>query len=326
MRISSSVASAWRLALAVVIVAVVASGCLSASVALVVNEDDSGSFSAHVSVDPEFLELMADPSFGEFETPEDACADMHAADDAEPDNGAEVLAFPTKTEIVNANGECSRTETVTWGPDSLDDALAEVGEFGSLVSRTADGWQFHWHPMEEFAAEADVDLSAQVGRMAELATVFGIEPGTSLITITLPGVPIEHNATSVDGGALSWRYELHEMPAGPLYAIYSLEEDAKPASSDQVASDTAPAATQEEPPPTGTTTTTEAVASDRQYQEADAVEATSAGQSDQATITDTGNDASGDSRRAMPFILGGIVGALLTIVVFKRRRSTTTRS
>ena len=201
--------------IAVTALALVAAGCVKVDMDFVVNDDGSGSFSQKITFAEPMIELMV--GSGQAGTQAEACDSFIAESEA---NGSAV-DFSTAGvdtsdldsidpvfESVNSDSECSTTQGFSWSAaqySTLREVMAE-GD-GPQIIQLEDGWRFELSSsfMSEGASEDE---------FAQLASL-GLDPPTAVISVTLPGEPLEHNADSAARSTFTWEFDLTDPQAAP---------------------------------------------------------------------------------------------------------------
>ncbi len=201
--------------MAVIALALVAAGCVKVNVDFAVNDDGSGSFSQKIALAEPVIELMA--GTGQFETRAQACDSFIAESEANEsaldfstagidtsDLDSIVLVF----ENVNSDSECSTTQVFSWSAAQYS-ALREVMTVGDgpQIMQLDDGWRF----------ELSSSIMSQGPSEDESAQLFslGLDPPTAVISVTLPGEPLEHNADSAAGSTFTWEFDLTDPQSAP---------------------------------------------------------------------------------------------------------------
>ena len=201
--------------IAVTAIALVTAGCVKVNVDFVVNDDGAGSFSQKVALADPVIELMI--GTGQFETRAQACdsfiaeseanespVDFSAAGVDTSDLDSIVPVFDT----VSSDSECSTTQSFSWTAaqyGTLREVMA-AGD-GPQIMQLDDGWRF------ELGASF-MDEGPSDGEVAQLSSM-GLDPPTVVISVTLPGEPVEHNADSADGSTFSWEFDLTDPQSAP---------------------------------------------------------------------------------------------------------------
>ena len=201
--------------IAVTALALVAAGCVKVDMDFVVNDDGSGSFSQKITFAEPMIGLMvgsgqagtraqACDSFIEESAANDEIVDFSTAEVDTSDLDSIVPVF----ESVNSDSECSTTQGFSWSAaqhSTLREVMAE-GD-GPQITRLDDGWRFELSAsfMDEGPSE---DESSQLLSL-------GLDPPTVVISVTLPGEPLEHNADSATGSTFSWEFDLTDPQSAP---------------------------------------------------------------------------------------------------------------
>ncbi|WP_420637927.1 hypothetical protein [Candidatus Poriferisocius sp.] len=201
-----------------------ATGCLNATLDLVVNEDGSGSYEVGLEVTQEFLDTLGafggmgqepggdedslsldcEELLGEFDL--DAAGDSDGSD--APPEGVEV-----ESTLIDDGGRCGATVRVAWSKESADVAFEQMSAGEDILIRRVgpDGWSLVL-PMDDISDDA---LGS--GAADELAGAFTSLFDVSLmVNATLPGGPLDHNAdrvrTACDATTFFWDVNLLDPP------------------------------------------------------------------------------------------------------------------
>jgi len=175
-------------------------------VGMVINEDESGTFSLFVGFDEEFQQLMEQGGGEGFEITE-GIEDVPEGWDVE--------------EVVEDGFEGMKVSTTFNSLDELDARLAELGE----TTDTGVGTEFLGnfaltHEGDEFRFQVDVSgldeqLSGAMGEQAGDDLLSGIDSETLFedlfeirFRLTLPGTIGANNADEVDGNTLTWNVDV----------------------------------------------------------------------------------------------------------------------
>ena len=199
------------------LLALVMSACtIRMDVGLVVNEDETGTFSVFMGFDEEFQELMAQGGGGDFDLTEDL---------------SDVPEGWTVEELTEDGFEGVRISTDYDSFEDLEAKLAEMGEgtdagvgtdFLSDFGLTHEGDEFRF---EVDASGVDEGLTGALGESGGEEMLQGMDASTILgdlfeirFNLTMPGSIQEHNADSVNGNNLTWELDLAEG-GGTLRAV-----------------------------------------------------------------------------------------------------------
>ncbi|MGB1726727.1 MAG: hypothetical protein ACPHIW_01100 [Ilumatobacteraceae bacterium] len=183
-------------------VAFVLSGCLAVDYAITVHEDGSGEVEASLGLDIGVLGAFAG---GEIDRDE-ACEEFSA----EFDQGAGVIA-----EAFDEGDICGVRISAGWtASDDAERALAGVLDDDSIsLGRTGDGG---WRMEFPFGDDVLGDATGGDDGMEEFARIF-LSDASFVVSVTLPGSPVEHNADEVLGSTFTWDIDLFDPP-DTLYA------------------------------------------------------------------------------------------------------------
>ena len=178
------------------------SGCLAVDYAITVEEDGSGSVEASLGLN---IGVLAAFAGGEIDRDE-ACAEFSA----EFDQGEGVTA-----EAFDEGDICGVRIRAGWAAsDDAESALAGVLDDDSIsLGRTADGG---WRMEFPFGDDVLGDATGGEDGMEEFARMF-LSDASFVVSVTLPGSPVDHNADEVSGSTFTWDVDLLDPPA-TLYA------------------------------------------------------------------------------------------------------------
>jgi len=214
-----------------VLVTLTLTGCLRTDVALVVNDDESGTFDVEMLIDRSRMEQLAE-MFGEAdEDLEDPCAGIR--DDLTEGLPEGATATPIEegswcgasASIPFANLDelaqvSSQLDSDSSDDDSGDLASDEVTPVGAIaVVRLDDGgYRFDVTGVEM--------ASDDMGEMSSM-----IEPIVGEMRVTysvrLPGAPVDHNADDVDGNTFTWQLKFGDTRT----ELFATTEPGEPPSS-----------------------------------------------------------------------------------------------
>ncbi|WP_420625089.1 hypothetical protein [Candidatus Poriferisodalis sp.] len=195
--------------------ALVAAGCVKVDMDFVVNDDGSGSFSQKITLAEPVIELMV--GSGQAGTRAQACGSFIAESEANESiidfstagvDTSDLDSIVSVFESVNSDSECSTTQGFSWSAAQygvLREVMA-VGE-GPQILQLEDGWRF----------ELSSSFMSQGPSEDESAQLFslGLDPPTAVISVTLPGEPLEHNADSVADSTFAWKFDLTDPQSAP---------------------------------------------------------------------------------------------------------------
>ncbi|WP_428114924.1 hypothetical protein [Candidatus Poriferisodalis sp.] len=78
---------------------------------------------------------------------------------------------------------------------------------GPQILQLDDGWHFE-------LSGSFMDQGPSDGEVAQLSSL-GLAPPTDIISVTLPGEPVEHNADIAAGSTFSWEFNLTDPQSAP---------------------------------------------------------------------------------------------------------------
>lgn len=206
--------------------AVVLTGCYRVNVSIEVDDDGSGELTMLMAVDPDAFEELLGPmgeAFGDADefSREELCS---------PDALSESFGAPTgdmTVEPYDEDGYCGEIRTVEFDDvATVDSSMGEVsGDDGSfaIVELDDGGWRFEATDVSAAPAEGDLENEFVDPDVFE-ALLGGAE---FEFEVTLPGRPVEHNASSVDGNTFTWEIDL----ADPVTELYAETEPGTPGGS-----------------------------------------------------------------------------------------------
>ena len=205
--------------------ALMTSGCFDATWALSVNEDTSGSWRLEVQVHREALAVAAalaegfDPDSGT-DLPavsaadmEEACRqvlDVHVlADASHPLNPLNRAPEGVTGESESDVSECRVGVTFVWPADAFETVREELLTVEELQPLPGGGWRFELPPED---ALLDGGSTSQLDP-AMLAGL-GVSTPTLMLSLVLPGQPLQHNAHRVSGSTFTWELDLADATPG----------------------------------------------------------------------------------------------------------------
>ena len=201
--------------IAVTALALVTAGCVKVNVDFVVNDDGAGSFSQKVALAAPVIELMIET--GQFETRAQACDSFIAESEANESpvdfsaDGVDTSDLDSIVPVfdsVSSDSECSTTQSFSWTAaqyGTLREVMA-AGD-GPQILQLDDGWRFE-------LSGSFMDQGPSGGEVAQLSSL-GLDPPTAIISVTLPGEPVEHNADIAAGSMFSWEFDLTDPQSAP---------------------------------------------------------------------------------------------------------------
>ncbi|WP_419921825.1 hypothetical protein [Candidatus Poriferisodalis sp.] len=201
--------------IAVTALALVTAGCVKVDMDFVVNDDGSGSFSQKITFAEPTLELMV--SSGQAGTREQACDSFIAESEANESpldfsaDGVDTSDLDSIVPVfdsVSSDSECSTTQSFSWTAaqyGTLREVMA-AGD-GPQILQLDDGWRFE-------LSGSFMDQGPSDGEVAQLSSL-GLDPPTAIISVTLPGEPVEHNADIAAGSTFSWEFDLTDPQSAP---------------------------------------------------------------------------------------------------------------
>lgn len=180
--------------------ALLTAGCVEATWNVVVNEDGSGSFEWRYVFDDDVVGLDAESDDAAMRA---GCLEFVRRFEGVGSVQPRIPEVETRIQSRHGDGRCNYVATTSWSADETDkvlDALAE--NQGPKFRRiTGGGWGF------------DLDTGF-IGDYVEsggpqFRAAGNLRP-TFTLSLTLPGVPLGHNAHSVEGTTLVWVVDLTE--------------------------------------------------------------------------------------------------------------------
>ena len=198
-----------RPAVVAVTAVVLATGCVKATMDFAVKSDGSGSFEVEMSIAQELLQMAAAFQEGDVQnSAEEVCQEILQGEDAEgsPLEGLSFggAGFDVEQEIVVDDSSCGMRVRAGWPAEQAEQAYLYLGEDGGpTIERVgSQGWSFDM-PFD-FADEGDPG-----GFDASFA---GLLDFSLVISVTLPGQPVEHNADSAssecDATTFKWDIDI----------------------------------------------------------------------------------------------------------------------
>ncbi|WP_419946674.1 hypothetical protein [Candidatus Poriferisodalis sp.] len=180
--------------------ALLTAGCVEATWNVVANDDGSGSFEWRYVFDDNVVGLDAGSDDAAMRA---GCLQFIRRFEGVGSVQPRIPGVETLIQSRHGDGRCSYVATTSWSADESDkvfDALAEDG--GPKFRRiTGGGWGF------DFDTSFIDDYWESGGLPFRAADV--LQP-TFTLSLTLPGVPLGHNADSVEGTTLVWIVDLTE--------------------------------------------------------------------------------------------------------------------
>lgn len=199
-------------AVAVCVLALLATACIDVEMEFLVHDDGSGSATITMRVDEAMLEFAA---LGEGGTAQELCQEM--LDDMDADGVFDLgpSSLDSSVEVGFVDGNCVTTMSLTWDAAQSEEFLASFAEDDGPDIRRLDngGWRFEM----DLGSLEDDELSLDD---LEMVTAMGFDFPTLAISVTLPGDAAEHNAHSVSQSKYTWEIDfenLDELPEA-LYA------------------------------------------------------------------------------------------------------------
>lgn len=195
------------------VAAVLAAGCVSVTMDFTVNSDGSGSFEVEMSVARELLQMAAAFEEGDAEvSAEEVCQEMMQGEETEGSPFEDLsfggAGFEVEEEIVVDDSSCGTRARAEWPAEQADLVFSYLGEDGGpMFERVgSSGWSFEL-PFE-FMGEEDPD---EIG-----AAFAGVLDFSFVVSVTLPGQSVEHNADRADSGCNAttffWDIDLVDPP------------------------------------------------------------------------------------------------------------------
>ena len=191
-----------------VLVLVLSACTIRLDVDLVVNEDETGTFSLFMGFDDELRDLMAQGGGEDLDLTEDL---------------SDVPEGWTVEEVTEDGFEGVRISTDYDSFDDLNAKLSEMSEdtdggvgtdFLSDFGLTRDGDEFRF---EADASGVDEGLSGALGESGGEDMLSGLDPSSIMgdlfeirFNLTMPGSIGEHNADVINGNRLTWNLDLTE--------------------------------------------------------------------------------------------------------------------
>lgn len=195
--------------------AVILTGCYRINVSIEVDDDGSGEASFLMAVDPGAFESLMGP-MAEFGDEGEFSRDELCSPEALAESFGEVTDDMT-VEPYDEDGYCGEIRTVSFDADegvgsALSDMSADDGSF-VLEELPDGGWRFEANDVS--AAPTDEGLDDEFVDAEMMEMLLGDAEFT--FEVTLPGKPVDHNATSVDGNTFTWDLDIFD-PVANLYA------------------------------------------------------------------------------------------------------------
>lgn len=197
-----------RTAVIVCALSLLAAACLDAEVDFVVQEDGSGSITLTMRFSEEMLALVA---LAEAGADEEFCTSILDQIDMSADDplGLELEGLDWRSEAVVEDGRCVVTSAAAWSSAESEEVLAVFAEDELPVIQRLDsgGWRFFMTTDGLEDEEASLD-DAELAPFADLVTP------TLVISATLPGKVVVHNADLVTESTYSWEvgFGADELP------------------------------------------------------------------------------------------------------------------
>lgn len=199
-------------AVAVCVLALLATACLDMEMDFLVHDDGSGSVTMTMRIDEALLEFGALEEGG---TAESLCQQMLDDMDADDMFGLGLSSLDSSAEVGVVDGSCVTTMTATWDASQSEVILASFAEDDGPDIRRLDngGWRFEM----DLGSLEDDELSLDD---LEMVTAMGFDFPTLAISVTLPGDAVEHNAHSVSQSKYTWEIDFENLDEVPeaLYA------------------------------------------------------------------------------------------------------------
>ena len=138
---------------------------------------------------------------------EEACRqvlDVHVlADAAHPYNPLNLVPEGVTGESESDVSECRVGVTFVWPADAFEMVRAEILTVEELQPLPSGGWRFELPPEDALFSGGSAG-GFDPATLAEL----GVSTPTLLLSLTLPGRPVEHNADQVSGSTFTWELDL----------------------------------------------------------------------------------------------------------------------
>ena len=191
----------------------VAVGCVSVTMDFTIDSDGSGSFEVEMSVAEELLQMAAAFQEGDAEiSAQEACQEMMQGEDAEgsPFEGLSFsgAGFEVEQEVIADDSRCGFRARAEWPAEQADLVYAFLAEDGGpLIEQVgSNGWRFEL-PFEFMDDEESAELGAGFVELMDFSFV---------VSVTMPGQPVEHNADRADSGCntstFRWDVDLIDPP------------------------------------------------------------------------------------------------------------------
>jgi hypothetical protein len=196
-------------------VALVLTGCYRVNVSIDVDDDGSGELTMLVAINPDAFEDLLGPmaeAFGE-------TGEFSRDELCSPESLSESFGSPTgdmTVEPYDEDGYCGEIRTVQFDSvDALDSSMGAASDDGTFVITELDngGWRFDASDVS--AAPAEDELDGEFIDPEMMGALLG--EAEFEFEVTLPGKPVDHNATAVDGNTFTWDIDLAD-PVTELYA------------------------------------------------------------------------------------------------------------
>lgn len=203
-----------RLAAVVAAAALLAVGCLDMEMHFTVRDDGSGSSEVSIFFNESTLLTLA--ALGEA-SPTELCNELLAEAELENELGVTSEGLDWDIETHAGAGECGTTMSTSWTAAESESVLGTLEEEGgpSLTRLEDGGWRF------------EMDMSEVIDDMDDAMTEdgsgdFGLDLGfalpTIVVSVNLPGDPVEDNATERNGSEFRWELNMADAGTGELPA------------------------------------------------------------------------------------------------------------
>jgi hypothetical protein len=195
--------------------ALVLTGCYRVNVSIEVDDDGSGELTMLMAVNPDAFEDVLGPmaeAFGE-------TGEFSRDELCSPEALSESFGSPTDdmtVEPYDEDGYCGEIRTVRFDSvDAVDSSMGTVSDDGTfaIMELESGGWRFD--ATDVSASPAEDEVAGEFVDPEMMGALLG--QAEFEFAVTLPGRPVDHNATSVDGNTFTWDIDLAD-PVTELYA------------------------------------------------------------------------------------------------------------
>lgn len=203
-----------RLAVLIAAAAFLAAGCIDMEMHFTVRDDGSGTSEVSIFFNESTLLTLAALSDA---PPSELCEELLAEAELEDGLGVTSEGLDWDIETHAGAGECGTAMSTSWTAAESESVLGTLEEEGgpSLTRLEDGGWRF------------EMDMSEVIDDMNEGMTEdesgdFGLDLGfalpTIVVSVNLPGDPVEDNATERNGSEFRWELDMADAGTGELPA------------------------------------------------------------------------------------------------------------